>query len=479
MNDIPTSVIPLEPLVSLGRRYWTVLKMASIAILGLLLLIPLVMLDEVLRERLQRRDAAVRDVTSGWGSEQVVVGPVLVVPYRYAQQTWRDQLVNGRAERVETSETLTRRAFFLPSLFKAEGQLDPSRLHRGIYGAVVYRGTVRLSGVFARPSFEEWNVDPQQVLWDQAEIALAITDLRGAQKALAVTIGETAIPLEPGSRLDGLAGGVHARVKGLWPQADSLPFDIAVTLNGSRSLRFAPVGVNNDVRIASAWPDPSFQGAFLPLERSVRADGFTARWQMSYYGRSYPQQWTDTNAVTPALFNASLFGVDLVSGVDSYRSVERSIKYGVLVIALIFTAFFLFEVLAASRIHPFQYTLVGLALCLFYLALLALSEVLSFVAAYWIGAAVATLMISLYSVKPLRSRGRAGLAAAGLTATYGFLFVVLRLQDYSLLVGTAGLVLALAIVMYVTRNIDWYARDNAQGNAGREIVGAPSGSERR
>jgi len=459
MNDIPTSVTLLEPLIFLGRRYGTVLKMASIAILGLLLLIPLVMVDSVLRERLQRRDAAVRDVTSGWGSEQVVVGPVLIVPYRYAQKTWKDQLLNGRAERLETSETLTRRAYFLPSVFKVEGQLDPSRLHRGIYEAVVYNGAIRLSGVFARPSFEEWNVDPGQVLWDQAEIALSITDLRGAQKALTVTIGETAVPLEPGSRLDGLASGVHARIKGLWPQADRLPFDIAVTLNGSRSLRFAPVGVNNDVRIASAWPDPSFQGAFLPSERSVRADGFTARWQVSYYGRSYPQQWTDASAVTPALFNASLFGVDLVSVVDSYRSVERSIKYGVLVIALIFTAFFLFEVLAASRIHPFQYTLVGAALCLFYLALLALSEVLSFGAAYWIGAALATLMISLYSVKALRSRRRAGVAAAGLIATYGFLFVVLRLQDYSLLVGTAGLVLALATVMYVTRNIDWYARD--------------------
>ena len=460
MNDTLKPITPPPLPIRGGRRYSTVLKMASIAILVLLLLIPLGMVQSVLTERLQRRDAAVREVTSTWGSEQVVVGPVLVVPYKFTQKTWKDQVVNGRVERVEASEAMTGRAFFLPSAFKAEGQLEPSRLHRGIYESVVYRGTVKLSGVFTRPSFEEWNVDPQQILWDEAEITLAITDLRGAKEALELKLGETVVPLKPGSHLDGLTGGVYARIKGLSAKMEDIPFEIALTLNGSRSLRFAPVGANNDVQISSAWPDPSFQGAFLPSQRDVRPDGFTARWQVSYYGRSYPQQWTEKSALTPALVNASLFGVDLVSVVDSYRFVERSIKYGILVIVLLFTAFFLFEVLAASRIHPLQYTLVGVALCLFYLALLALSEILSFGAAYWTGAAAAMLMITLYSIKALGSGRRACVAAVGLAAVYGFLFVILRLQDFSLLIGTAGLFLVLAIVMYVTRNIDWYARDN-------------------
>lgn len=464
MNDplkpiTPPTLPPALPARG-GKRYSTVLKMASITILTLLLLIPLGMVQSVLNERLQRRDAAVREVTSTWGSEQVIVGPVLVVPYKYTQKAWKDQVINGRIERVETTDSLTGRAFFLPSAFKAEGQLEPSRLHRGIYESVVYTGAVKLSGAFARPSFDEWNVEPQQILWDEAEITIAITDLRGAKEALHVKLGGATVPLKPGSHLDGLPGGVYARVKGLSPQTEDLPFEIALTLNGSRSLRFAPVGENNDVQISSAWPDPSFQGAFLPSQRDVRPDGFTARWQVSYYGRSYPQQWTEKTAFTSATVNASLFGVDLVSVVDSYRFVERSIKYGVLLIALLFTAFFLFEVLASSRIHPLQYTLVGVALCLFYLALLALSEVLSFGAAYWTGAGAATLMISLYSAKALRGGRRACVAAAGLAAVYGFLFVILRLQDFSLLVGTTGLFLVLAIVMYVTRNIDWYARDN-------------------
>jgi len=462
MTDLPLP--PARPGltgVSLGR-FSTVLKMASIGFLTLALLVPLAMVHSVLRERLERRDAAVKEVTSTWGGEQAVIGPVLVVPYTEVRAAWQDQTVNGQVTRVETTETVSGRAFFLPATFKAEVKLDPERLHRGIYESVVYRGTLTLSGTFAKPAFEDVNVDPQRVVWDDAEVVLAVTDLRGAREALVVKVGGTAVPLEPGSGLEGYPAGVHARLKGLPPPAGAIPFSVTLTFNGSRSLRFAPVGIGNDVTIESSWPDPSFQGAFLPTRRDVGPDGFTARWQMSYYGRSYPQQWTDKTALPEGSIKASLFGVDLVSLVDSYRYVERSIKYGVLVIALLFTAFFLFEVLAAVRIHPFQYALVGVALCLFYLALLALSEVVSFGAAYWAGAITATVTIALYSVRALGSWWRAGLAATGLTAVYGFLYVVLRLQDYSLLVGTAGLFLVLVLVMYVTRGIDWYARDESR-----------------
>jgi inner membrane protein len=402
----------------------------------------------------------VKEITSTWGNEQVIAGPVLVVPYKYTQKNWKDQVVNGRVERVEISESVRGRAFFLPAAFKADGRLVPSRLHRGIYETVVYNGSVELSGQFARPSFEEWNVDPQQILWDEAQLVVSITDLRGAKESLEIKLGDEVLSLKPGARLDGFDGGVYARVKGLTNQTASLPFTMSLTLNGSRTLRFAPVGVNNDVQLTSTWPDPSFQGAFLPTERKVGPEGFSAHWKVSYYGRSYPQQWTDKNPVIASAVAESLFGVDLVSVLDSYRFVERSIKYGVLLISLLFTAFFLFEVLASVRIHPLQYTLVGIALCLFYLALLALSEVLSFGAAYWTGAAAATLMISLYSAKALRGGRRALAVAAGLLVIYAFLFVILRLQDYSLLIGTAGLFLVLALVMYATRNIDWYARDN-------------------
>ncbi|HTY61884.1 MAG TPA: cell envelope integrity protein CreD [Acidobacteriota bacterium] len=459
-NDLSQPAVP--PLVPkpVSRRFSTMLKMAAITVLVLLLLIPLAMVQSVLRERLQRRDEAVREITSTWGREQTVLGPVLIVPYNYERKSWKDQVTNSQMERVEFREILRNRAFFLPASLKAEGALKPDRLHRGIYEAVVYSGSLDMSGSFIRPSFEEWSVDPKQILWDEAEVAIFITDLRGAKESLQIRLAGQMISLKPGAKLPGFDGGVYARVQGLRSDMDSIPFQMHLTLNGSSSLRLAPLGINNDVRIASSWQDPSFQGAFLPTERELTPGGFRARWQIPYYGRSYPQQWTDGNSVPQTAIAASLFGVDLVPGLDSYRYVERSIKYGILCIVLVFTAFFLFEVLSPVRIHPFQYALVGIALCLFYLGLLALSEIWSFSAAYWTGAAAATFMIALYGATTLRSTGRAFLIGIGLALVYAFLFVILRLQDYSLLVGTAGLFLVLALVMYVTRNVDWYARDN-------------------
>ena len=442
------------------KRFSTVTKMAAIAVLVLLLLIPLAMVQSVLRERLNRRDEAVREITSTWGREQVVIGPILMIPYKYNQRIWKEQVLNGRIERVETMESAQRRAYFLPSVFSADGTLKPDRLNRGIYETVVYSGALNLRGSFDRPSFEEWRVDPEMILWDEAEIALSITDLRGAKESLKIRLADQTIQLMPGRKMEGFENGIYAKIKNLNGQMDSIPFEISLTLNGSRSLRFAPVGVNNDVQLSSNWPAPSFQGAFLPAAREVGPKGFRAHWKVSYYGRSYPQQWTDKTTINAGSVASSLFGVDLVPALDSYRSVERAIKYGVLLIALLFTAFFLFEILSAVRIHPFQYTLVGIALCLFYLGLLALSEVTSFGAAYWTGAAVSVAMIALYSARVMQSKARACIVAAGLGLVYAFLYVILRLQDYSLLVGTAGLFAVLALVMYVTRNIDWYARDS-------------------
>lgn len=460
MQDDPLAyaVPPLLP-KSPQKRFSTVLKMAAISMLCLLLLIPLSMVQSVLKERLQRRDEAGREITSTWGREQVVLGPVLIIPYTYEKRSWKNQAAGGKVERVEVTESIRSRAFFLPAVFRADGQLQPNRLHRGIYETVVYGGRLRISGMFDAPSFEEWKVDPGLVLWDEAEIAVFITDLRGAKESLQIKLAGQMIPLKPGSKLAGFEGGVYARIPGPRSGTETLPFEMQLTLNGSSGLRFAPVGVNNDVQIASAWPDPSFQGSFLPGEREVGPNGFRARWQVSHYGRAYPQQWREMNSLTAAAVTSSLFGVDLVPELDSYRYVERSIKYGILIIALIFTAFFLLEILSAVRIHPFQYAMVGIALCLFYLGLLALSEIVSFNIAYWTGAAVAVLMIALYSCKVLQGSKRAYLVAVGLAVVYAFLFVILRLQDYALLVGTAGLFLALAIVMFVTRNVDWYARD--------------------
>jgi inner membrane protein len=458
-------VLPASPHKPSLARPGTTLKMGMVALLVLILLIPLAMIKSVLGERLERRNEAVADITSTWGGEQTLVGPVLVLPYRYPVKAIRQQVVRGKKESVEVMETAVAQAFFLPTELGVVGTVAPKKLYRGIYEAVVYNGTLTVSGRFAPPALDELKI--ADVLWDEAKIALSVTDLRGAREALKITIGGQAFDLVPGTPLAGFPDGVHARlVKGQELLSQGFAFSIPLTLNGSSGIDFAPVGMQNRVELSSTWPDPRFRGAFLPTERRVGTDGFEAEWQMSYYGRSYPQQWTDQGEAGP--FNrdgvvGSLFGVDFLASVDSYRLVERSIKYGVLFVALVFAAFFLFEVLSAVRVHPLQYLLVGAALCLFYLALLSLAEFARFSIAYLAGAGAAILLIGLYCAKILGGGRRALVITAELVATYGFLYVTLQLQDYSLLLGTAGLFLVLAIIMYATRNINWYEQGNAKG----------------
>jgi inner membrane protein len=440
-------------------------KMAGVTILILFLLIPLGMIRSVLRERLERRNEAVAEITSVWGREQNVIGPVLIVPYRYTFKSWKEQpAADGKIEKVEVVETAVARAYFLPSSLNITGDIQPTQLRRGIYQAVVYSGKLELSGQFARPDFGNLRVEEQNVLWDDAVVTFAIPDLRGVKETLYLQWGESRIPLVPGCKLKGFASGVHARVAGLRDSRSDIPLKLELTLNGSGGIRFTPVAGQNLVKLSSPWPDPSFRGAFLPTDRKVSAAGFEATWQLSEYGRDYAQQWTDrdgTAGLSPESAASSLFGVNFLSGIDSYRNVERAIKYGVLFFVLVFAVFFLFEILSGLKIHPFQYSLVGAALCLFYLGLLSLSEFIAFGSAYLAAAGATTALIWFYCVAVLKSGRRTLIVVGLLTAIYGFLYIALQMTDYSLLFGTAGLFAVLAAVFYVTRNIDWYGRDQS------------------
>jgi inner membrane protein len=321
-----------------------------------------------------------------------------------------------------------------------------------------------LAAQFARPDFGSLRIEDKDVLWEDAVVAFAIPDLRGVKESLQLAWGTNSQPLLPGSKLPGFTSGVFARISGLREGNGLTPMRLELALNGSGGVSFAPVGEKNTVKLSSPWPDPSFQGAFLPSERKVTPNGFTATWEVSYYGRNYAQQWTDLDSsasLNPDSANASLFGVNFLAGIDAYRNVERAIKYGALFLTLVFAAFFLFEILSAIRIHPFQYALVGAAFCLFYLGLLSLSEFAAFGLAYLVSAGITTLLITFYCAKALHSGRRTAIVTGLLAAIYGFLYIALQLQDYSLLFGTTGLFVVLALLVYLTRGIDWYARDQA------------------
>ena len=438
------------------HRPVSVFKLVGILVLVALLQLPLWLINGLLAERAARRDAALAEITDTWGRSQQITGPFLVVPYRAFAATTRETLVNGRLVQTTEQRPGDKLAVFLPEQLAINGELEPTRRHRGIYEAVVYSARLKLTGRFATPDLSTLGLPASDFAWDRAYLALGVDDLRGAREAIVVKWNGQARACEPGTLHPLLPAGVHATLPAIAPGEAPGEFSLELTLNGSGRLAFTPVGRQTDVTLRSPWTDPSFTGSLLPARREIGAAGFDAAWQASYYGREYAQQWTEERAAPQReVLLRSAFGVELVNLIDTYRVVERASKYGLLFITLLFTAFFLFEVLAALRLHVVHYTLVGAALVLFYLGLLSLSEFVPFAAAY-VGAALAsTLLITLYSVSILRSGARSLVIGAALAGIYGFLFFVLQMQDYALLAGTAALFAVLALVMYATRKIDW------------------------
>jgi inner membrane protein len=443
-------------------------KMAILGILVLLLLIPLGMVGSLISEREARREQAAGEVAATWGKSQLLGGPVLTVPYR--QHTTDDK---GKELAWITY------ARFLPATLKVDGRVLPERRNRGIFEAVVYRADLRWTGAFRRPSFTGWGVAPQDILWNDAYLSVGVPDLRGIRSSVGIDWQGRTLQFQPGGGEEGLwSSGLRVPVPGLeaGKEEDRFEFAFDLGINGSKELKFLPMGQQTAVDLHSAWPSPSFSGAFLPESRKVTGLGFDARWNLSWFGRSYPQQWLREEAEKLAPKTAleeSAFGVELFLPVDSYQKTERSVKYGVLFLILTFLTFFLYEVFSAVSLHPMQYFLVGSALCLFYLLLLSISEHVPFGLSYLVAAAATVLLIGGYSVAVLRGRLRALLMTLVLGVLYAYLFVLLQLEDYALLMGALGLFAILALVMFLTRRIDWGSPRRSKREGKLESVVTP------
>jgi len=438
------------------HRFAILFKVGLIAFFALLLLIPLGMVESVMHERMQRRDEAVRDITSTWGGTQTLAGPVLVVPCEYNWEETETKLGPKGPEMVKVTRIGTYQVCFLPDELFVDGSIEPVRRHRGIYESILYRADLHLRGSFAHADPEPYRPPNGKIRWDEAYLSLSVSDLRGVRDILKLHWNDAELPVEPGVNLPGFSSGVHVKLpEGGGGRRD---FELNFSVNGSDTLNFTPAGVHCQVNLKSTWTSPSFCGAFLPARYELNPKGFNAWWEIAYYGRKYPQSWLtrDGSAFSSESSRESAFGVRFANANEQYRSVERALKYGILFITLVFLTFFLFEITCRLRVHVFQYILVGAALCLFYLALLSLSELIPFAAAYVTATIAGTLLISLYSLSVLKSGRRTLLVTAGMLGIYAFLYVILQLEDYSLLVGTVGLFLALGAVMFATRKINWY-----------------------
>jgi inner membrane protein len=439
--------------VSSKMRSSQTLRLLTVGLLVLLLQIPIAMIGGQVSQREQRGAEAIDEVSSKWGKQQSLRGPVVVVPYLHR---WTETNREG----TQVTRTEQRYAYFLPDRLTTHGTVKTEVRKRGIFSVPVYKLDLTLSGRFSRPDFSSLALEPAAVAWERAHLVVGISDTRAIQEETAVVWNGTPVKFVPGAGTFAEAGaGIHAPV-GFANGAATVDFSLPLSLNGSQGVYFAPFGQNTVVELNSNYPHPSFQGNWLPNDRTVTNDGFDARWSIPFLGRSFPQAWTSKDDMEDEVTSSS-FGVDFLNPVDHYRMAERSVKYASLFILLTFATLWLFEVRAGVRVHPIQFLMLGGALCLFYLLLLALSEHLAFPLAYGIASISVIGMVGAYGVVVLRGMTKALAIGLGVASLYVYLYVLLVNEDYALLLGSIGLFLILGLIMYATRHVDWYGVSTA------------------
>lgn len=433
------------------------IKLGTIALLTLFLIIPIKMISGLVDERQKRRNEVVRDIAHSSAYQQKITGPILVVPFTRSVKTWREDKETHAHHQVE--QELLGHLYFLPETLDLHSNLQIEARNRGIYQARLYHASNHIKGHFLVPA--NWgiteNIEDHQ--FGTPYLALGISDIRGIENALALKINNDIVKFEPGTQVEFLGGGAHAKLPNANAgQTTRLEYSLDLKLQGTEELHVAPVGRETSVTMESTWPHPGFIGNFLPVERNVTHRGFTARWQTSFFATNMEEalRLCSTKGNCQQLQHAQL-GVNLLDPVDQYLKSERAIKYALLFVTLTFAGFFLVEILKRFAVHPVQYGLVGMALAFFYLLLLSLSEHIGFFYAYMTSSTACVLLIGLYVSNVLHSARRGLGFGAGLAALYGLLYGLLGAEDYALLMGSLLLFGLLGLIMILTRKIDWFS----------------------
>ncbi|WPV68384.1 cell envelope integrity protein CreD [Chitinophaga sp. LS1] len=418
---------------SFMKRYAYAIKAVIIGFLVLVLLIPTAMIMNLIREREQRSDEATAEISSKWGEAQTLTGPIIIIPYL---------------------DTPGHRAYalFLPDKLSINGELLPEMRHRGIYETVVYSSHLQVSGNFAPLTTD---IPADKLLINEAVIAVGVSDMRGISNQPNMQLNGKDYLFSPGVTIQSVFNnGMQARIPltktdSGWTAGN---FSINLDLRGSGQVHFSPVGKTTQVNITSNWANPQFDGQFLPVKSVVKSTGFTAAWQVSHLNRNFPQSLTTKDEVNLRSYD---FGIKLFLPVDGYQQSTRAVKYAILIIGLSFLVFYFIELLQRLYVHPLQYILIGFALVLFYTLLIALAEQLNFGIAYLIASGMTIVLVTAYTAS-IFNNFRVGSGIGGvLVILYGAIYVILRAEDLSLLMGSLGLFIILAIVMFFSRKIKW------------------------
>lgn len=421
----------------------TTLRFVVIGLIVLAMVIPLAMVEGVTEERQSFFDMTLLDIAKSWGSAQNITGPLLIIP-----EVHRYQVKNDEDELVWREQTYHRA--HLPARLNLDADVQHQFRKRSIYEVPVYSAVVKFEGEFPALESSYLSRPNVSVRLDQSRIVVGISHTQAISMASVLNLGEIEVPFRSGTGQAWIGTGVHAFVED-YPGEQAQTFNFELQLKGTQQLGFTPVGDSTEVMMRSSWPHPSFNGSYLPEDYQINEEGFSARWVVHELARDLPRSWrVDREDIK---LDQSYAWISLFQPVTEYTIVDRAIKYGLLFIALTFLAFVCFELSTTLRFHPVQYGVIGTGLVLFYLALLSLSEHLDFGPSYLIATTLLTALVSWYVWAMTGVARLSGWMAVIVAGLYGTLYVLLRLEAFALLVGTAVLFAGLIALMATTRGL--------------------------
>ena len=430
-------------------------RMIMVGFLSLFLLIPLEFVKSLIAERSQRKQEVVDEVSNLWGKDVQFYGPMLKIPYKTIIET---EVEDEKTKKITIQRSLSYDfVYFFPETLNNKSNVKKNTsLKRGIYNNVVFTANMNFDGTFAKLNSQKLDIKPEDIIWEKTVIVVKTTNLKSIKSDLKIKLNDQILSFEskPSEEND-IYGTLETDFFDYKTIAknDNLNFSFNMLYNGSNSVEFVPVGKVTNVSIDSDWESPSFDGAFSKNDTTFtsNAKGFHADWKILEINRPFSQQFTSS---IPKLTEYA-FGVKLIETVNEYQQNERVSKYGFLVIALTFIVFFMIQSVSKIRIHIFQYSMIGLALIMFYTLLISITEHSSFTLAYLIASVSVIIMIVLYSISILKNKKFPMFIGVSLIALYTFIYVIIQLENYALLVGSIGLFVILGAIMYFSRRIDW------------------------
>lgn len=442
-------------------------KLATIGFLTLLLLIPSEWIQSLIKERQNRQEEVLKDISDKWSASQLLQGPVMILPYQTTRQ------LTDATGRVSREDVLTN-VYILPEKLVINSTVDPEVRHRGIFDAVVYNAKVNVSGSFSPLELEKSGINPDRILWHKARVAIGLSDLKGLKNNPIIKLADKQYVVEPDfTSLQLFSNNLIILPDLSKERKTALPFSFSLDLRGSTELNFLHLGKTTEVKIQGVWKDPSFTGRYLPENPKIDKDGFTAEWKLPFFNRPYSQQWIADNtkldtriasaikSPTEATVNLeskideAFFGVRFLLPIDQYQKTMRSAKYSFLIILLTFLSLFFTELLYKKKVHILQYVLIGAAMTIYYTLLLAFSERIGFNNAYLLASVSTVVLVSTFITMLLKTKKPALIFGSILSTFYIFIFVIIQLQDLALIFGSIGLFFTVAVMMYLSARMDW------------------------